>query len=86
MSISLSIFFIFFSTINCLLENQNKTEINIYINYVVIKEVGVKGKIIVDVDVDKRFSITSKNPRFSGYISKVNDTNITEIQCVLFVY
>ena len=84
MSISLSIFFILFSTINCLLENQNKTEINIYINYVVIKEVGVKGKIIVDVDVDKRFSITSKKPSFSGYISKVNDINITEIQCVFF--
>ena len=84
MSISLSIFFILFSTINCLLENQNKTEINIYINYVVIKEVGVKGKIIVDVDVDNRFKTTTKNPSFSGYISKVNDTNITEIQCVFF--
>ena len=84
MSISLSIFFILFSTLNCLLENQNKTEINIYINYVAIKEVGVKGKIIVDVDVDNRFKTTTKNPSFSGYISKVNDTNITEIQCVFF--
>ena len=84
MSISLSIFFILFSTINCLLENQNKTEINIYINYVVIKEVGVKGKIIVDVDVDNRFKTTTKNPSFSGYISKVKDTNITEIKCVFF--
>ena len=84
MSISLSIFFIFVSSINCLLENQNKTEINIYINYVVIKEVGVKGKIIVDVDVDNRFKTTTKNPSFSGYIFKVNDINITEIQCVFF--
>ena len=80
MLISLSIFFISFLTFDCLLEIKDPKEKIITLNYVVFKEVGIKGTIIAEVD--DGFNSTSTALIFNGQISKVqNRSEYVRVGC-----